>query len=74
MIFILLNLVQVFGSNTNGSTVCTFPFIYKEKSYYECITQDRDNYWCSVTLNYDIDGLWGYCKGTYHFNLNPKRV
>jgi len=41
---------------------CVFPFIYQGKSQQGCITAGRALPWCSITSNYDIDGLWGYCN------------
>jgi len=42
--------------------LCVFPFIYQGQSHSGCITSGRELPWCSITSNYDIDGLWGYCN------------
>ncbi len=52
--------VNTYGGTGNGRP-CQFPFIYNNKSYYECISQDRDSLWCSTTTNYDLSKEWGYC-------------
>jgi hypothetical protein len=52
--------VTTFGGNSNSRS-CVFPFIYKAKTYYKCIIDDRDHEWCSTTFNYDLDQKWGYC-------------
>jgi len=39
-----------------------FPFIYQGQSHSGCITSGRELPWCSITSNYDIDGLWGDCN------------
>ena len=36
---------------------CKFPFEYKNKSYYECIEDDRNQPWCMT----GTPGKWGYC-------------
>jgi hypothetical protein len=45
-----------------------FPFVYQGKSYYQCIDNDRPNYWCATTDNYDINQKWGFCP-CKHNNL-----
>ncbi|XP_069815127.1 macrophage mannose receptor 1-like isoform X2 [Dendropsophus ebraccatus] len=50
------------GGNGNGQP-CKFPFKYKNKIYLDC-TADGDEerrFWCSTTINYDKDKLYGYC-------------
>ena len=42
--------------------LCVFPFIYQGQSHTGCITSGRELPWCSITSNYDIDGLWGDCN------------
>ena len=48
--------------NGNGAP-CVFPFIYQGVSYNQCITAAAlgADAFCSVTNNYDNDGLYGYC-------------
>ncbi|XP_060636649.2 uncharacterized protein [Anolis sagrei] len=43
---------------------CTFPFIYRKKSYSSC-TSDGEisgKLWCSLTDNFDVDRKWTYCN------------
>merc|ERR1712216_959137 len=40
---------------------CRFPFTYKGSEYNNCISYGTKA-WCSVSENYDSDGLWGYCN------------
>lgn len=53
------------GGNGNGAP-CVFPFIYRGVSYTECITVAAfgPEAFCSVTSNYDVDGLYGYCNAS----------
>ncbi|XP_064149231.1 binder of sperm protein homolog 1 [Loxodonta africana] len=42
---------------------CAFPFWYKRMIYREC-TDDGSLFgkkWCSLTQNYNKDGIWRYC-------------
>lgn len=44
---------------------CVFPFIFNGIKYTTCTTsgpQGENGAWCSITSNFDIDGLWGYCN------------
>ncbi|GAB1300523.1 Cation-independent mannose-6-phosphate receptor [Apodemus speciosus] len=49
---------------TDEGEPCVFPFIYKGKSYEECVLEGRAKLWCSKTSNYDRDHEWGYCRPT----------
>lgn len=40
---------------------CVFPFKYKNKFYYECVTFENRSPWCATTFDYDQDLRWGYC-------------
>ncbi|CAI9161514.1 unnamed protein product [Rangifer tarandus platyrhynchus] len=42
---------------------CVFPFIYEGKSYDTCTTVGSfaSTYWCSLSPDYDQDGVWKYC-------------
>ncbi|XP_042329584.1 fibronectin-like [Sceloporus undulatus] len=59
---------------------CTFPFIYKGKSYSSCTTAGTSagKLWCSLTSNYDADPRWTYCSPsephpcTFPFIFNGK--
>lgn len=45
-----------------GGGVCKIPFIYNQKIVFDTTNKDylqKDAYWCSLTENYDINGLWG---------------
>lgn len=48
------------GGNSDGAP-CKFPFIYKRKTYDECISKDIKKKWCATTNNFDEDGKWGRC-------------
>uniref|UniRef100_A0A8B9XDW2 Fibronectin type-II domain-containing protein n=1 Tax=Bos mutus grunniens TaxID=30521 RepID=A0A8B9XDW2_BOSMU len=47
----------------NDYAKCVFPFIYEGKSYDTCtiIGSTFMSYWCSLSSNYDEDGVWKYC-------------
>ncbi|XP_010850840.1 PREDICTED: seminal plasma protein A3 [Bison bison bison] len=47
----------------NDYAKCVFPFIYEGKSYDTCIIIGSTfmSYWCSLSSNYDEDGVWKYC-------------
>ena len=55
--------------NTGVPSPCVFPFKYKNNLYYECITSERVNPWCSTTYDYDVDQKWGYCSNIKCFKL-----
>ncbi|XP_056387136.1 72 kDa type IV collagenase-like [Hyla sarda] len=42
---------------------CVFPFKYLQRLYYSCIPNSRMDhaYWCSKTLDYDLDLKWEFC-------------
>lgn len=44
---------------------CVFPFKYNGVMHYTCTYLDHNMPWCSITMNYDRDGVWGECIGTY---------
>ncbi|XP_048581714.1 uncharacterized protein LOC5511228 isoform X2 [Nematostella vectensis] len=48
-------------TETSRGGCCVFPFIYKDKSYTECTTEDSLEPWCALTANFDVDGMWGAC-------------
>uniref|UniRef100_W5MSV8 Fibronectin type-II domain-containing protein n=1 Tax=Lepisosteus oculatus TaxID=7918 RepID=W5MSV8_LEPOC len=50
------------GGNSNGAP-CQFPFIYQNKQYYYCTTENEGSKlpWCATVSNYDKDPKWGYC-------------
>uniref|UniRef100_A0A670ZKC0 Fibronectin type-II domain-containing protein n=1 Tax=Pseudonaja textilis TaxID=8673 RepID=A0A670ZKC0_PSETE len=43
---------------------CSFPFIYRNKSYYSCTTEGAlyNQLWCATTPNYDNDSKWKSCS------------
>lgn len=43
---------------------CSFPFIYRNKSYYSCTTEGIlfNQLWCATTANYDDDNKWKSCS------------
>ncbi|CAH3116452.1 unnamed protein product [Pocillopora meandrina] len=61
---------------------CVFPFVYKGRKYTSCTTVNSRNRrpWCASTPNYDVDKLWGYCRGRggekyiVIFNVSVQRV
>lgn len=50
---------------TEDGKECQFPFVYKQKPYYDCINMDEPSgrYWCSTsdTHNFDQQPLKGFC-------------
>ncbi|XP_015281420.1 PREDICTED: epididymal sperm-binding protein 1-like, partial [Gekko japonicus] len=48
------------------SPPCTFPFIYKGKSYDMCTAEGMSDgkLWCATTSTYDVDKKWVYCNVT----------
>ncbi|XP_043390818.1 matrix metalloproteinase-9-like [Chelonia mydas] len=48
----------------SGSPRCTFPFIYKGRSYSSCTTVGRRDrkLWCATTDSYAKDGRWRFCS------------
>ncbi len=54
------------GGNGNGEP-CVIPFIFEGQSFDRCIVRTpkfEPRPFCSVTSNYDRDGLYGYCTDT----------
>uniref|UniRef100_A0A3P8UU95 trypsin n=2 Tax=Cynoglossus semilaevis TaxID=244447 RepID=A0A3P8UU95_CYNSE len=41
---------------------CKFPFRQGGRLHHHCITILSSRPWCSLTSNFDRDGLYGYCK------------
>ena len=63
-----LDCMNTEGGNGNGGC-CQLPFVYNKKLRHHCIVDGVDGNsrpWCSLTTDYDNDGVWGYCAG----NLN----
>lgn len=60
------------------NSACVFPFWYKNKLYSKCISDDHDRPWCSTTVDYDRNGLWGDCKSKcvlpQNLNLHFKSI
>ncbi|XP_069815124.1 macrophage mannose receptor 1-like [Dendropsophus ebraccatus] len=61
--------IYTLKGNSNGQP-CKFPFKFENKSYVDCTTArrydgQRESNWCSTTLDYDADKLYGYCPSTY---------
>jgi len=66
---------KAIAPNTDEYACCVFPFIYKGKTYDSCTTVDFGRKWCSLTSNYDRDGLHGYCESSDYCSLsNPKAI
>ncbi|XP_060111209.1 fibronectin-like [Heteronotia binoei] len=64
--------VQEYGGNSDGKP-CIFPFVYKNRIFYTCTDEDRENgrFWCSTTSNFDLESQWSYCADT-RLDANPK--
>lgn len=51
-------------ARTTRNNCCVFPFIYRGRRYTSCTTvRSRGRPWCALTPNYDVDKLWGRCRG-----------
>nr|ADK39285.1 ESP-Vkom1 [Varanus komodoensis] len=52
------------GNVGSSKAPCSFPFIYKGKTYTECTSKGTLTWklWCSLTSNYDRDKRWRYCQ------------
>lgn len=46
---------------TTDGNCCTFPFTYRGETYYNCITRDFGQKWCSLKEDYEKHKQWGYC-------------
>nr|XP_058947716.1 mucin-1-like [Pocillopora verrucosa] len=46
--------------NGNGGC-CVFPFEYNGVKHYTCTYLDHNKPWCSISTNFDRDGVWGEC-------------
>ena len=59
------NSVPVEPIKTEDGKECQFPFVYKGKTYYDCINIDEPSgrYWCSTsdTHNFDQQPFKGFC-------------
>ena len=49
------------GNGDNGC--CQLPFFYKKELRHHCVVDGNSRPWCSLTTDYDSDGVWGYCAG-----------
>ncbi|XP_060111205.1 fibronectin-like [Heteronotia binoei] len=65
---------QEYEGNSNGQT-CVFPFIYKNRTFYTCTSEDSKDgrFWCATTGSYDKDKKWSYCADTrqHENNMGP---
>ena len=50
-------------ARTTRNNACVFPFVYKGRRYTSCSRVNSKRPWCAITPNYDVDKLWGYCRG-----------
>ncbi|XP_029769691.1 epididymal sperm-binding protein 1-like [Terrapene carolina triunguis] len=55
---------QLEAAPDSVSPRCTFPFIYKGRSYSSCTTDVRRDkkLWCATTGSYTKDGWWRFCS------------
>ena len=53
---------NVAGKTTAGQ-MCVFPFMFNGITFTTCTNYGWHRQWCSLTDNYDRDGLWGECGG-----------
>ena len=63
-----MTLVTTTGGNGNGQD-CSFPFIYQGEKYDKCLWKEQQ-YWCSVTPNFDKHGRWGVCPDKGMLNVS----
>ena len=63
MIFFLAQKCKTF-SGPKPNKPCIFPFDYKGRTHFDCITVEHDQLWCSTEVDANgshIDGNWGNC-------------
>ena len=48
---------------TTRNNCCVFPFIYRGRRYNRCTRVNSKRLWCGITPNYDVDKLYGWCRG-----------
>ena len=66
--FILFHVVNSLSSGsprvrTTRGEVCVFPFRYRGRRYNSCTRVKSRRPWCALTPSYDVDKLYGYCRG-----------
>lgn len=50
-----------------GGKRCSFPFIYKEKTYHSCTIRDNFDIWCATLVDWGdvaVPGQWAECPWT----------
>ena len=52
---------------TKDGGCCVFPFLYQGRLRDSCVFNDQ--LWCSITDNYDIDKMRGFCEGMICFRV-----
>lgn len=54
---------QVTGGTSLPGSCCVFPFVFKGKSYNNCLPFDekKGRTWCSLTSSFDKERRWGMC-------------
>ena len=52
------------GNGNNGN--CVFPFIYNGINFNQCTYFGKNQKWCSITSNNDIDKKFGFCNCPYN--------
>ncbi|CAF3401930.1 unnamed protein product [Rotaria sp. Silwood1] len=55
---------QINSNTTNAipSSDCVFPFRYLGQWYERCISDILNDSWCSLTVDFDRDQQWKYCR------------
>ena len=57
----LYNIFDIVVKTVDDHQTCVFPFLYKNKLYSDCTSDDGSAPWCSLTANYDVDREYGKC-------------
>ncbi|XP_074873909.1 epididymal sperm-binding protein 1-like [Carettochelys insculpta] len=59
------------GTQGSDPARCVFPFVYKNKVYTACTSDDSQQPWCATTASYDQDKAYRFCsQEAYGGNTN----